>query len=193
MSLANKVDQFYVDADVVHQIAHGDENTTVDTLGGPVPSLAKLTKDLAASFPFLGPRYMYVREEQPPGSSAGAAAQSTEVLRTLNTVVANEIPGASLFANTVTLPAGKYYLRGRSPSGGQGKIASVFGTPFVLYGNCGSNGVNTTDNETVGMVTLNVTTEICLYTKTPASGGTGLGNAKGVYVEIYGQLEIWKL
>lgn len=45
MSLTNKVQQFNNDSDLVHQIANGDESTVVQTLGGPVPSLAKLMKD----------------------------------------------------------------------------------------------------------------------------------------------------
>lgn len=45
MSLANKVQQFIVDSDVAHDIVHGDEQTVVQTEGGPVRSLAKLISD----------------------------------------------------------------------------------------------------------------------------------------------------
>lgn len=45
MSLADKVTQFSNDADLAHQIVHGDANTTVATDGGPVKSFAKLQSD----------------------------------------------------------------------------------------------------------------------------------------------------
>jgi hypothetical protein len=45
MTLANKVTQFIQDADVAHAIVHGDENTVVQTEGGPVRTFAKLLAD----------------------------------------------------------------------------------------------------------------------------------------------------
>lgn len=45
MTLADKVTQFNQDADIAHQIVHGDENTTVTTEGGPVRSFAKVLAD----------------------------------------------------------------------------------------------------------------------------------------------------
>lgn len=196
MTLANKVAQFYVDADVVHDIAHGDENTTVDTLGGPVPSLAKLSKDLAASFPLAGPRYLQVREVQPSGMGATtgtASAPNTPFQRILNTVVSNEIAGASLANNVVTLPPGKYYFRATSPGNAFGRIASISGTPFVLYGKSAmTGGLNACDHETVGMATLAQQTDLAIYSVI-GSSGVGLGGGKVADVQIISELEIWKL
>lgn len=48
MTLANKVQQFITDSDTAHAIVHGDENTTVQTEGGPVRSFAKVLKDISA-------------------------------------------------------------------------------------------------------------------------------------------------
>lgn len=50
MSLINKVDQFNADADIAHQIVHGDKNTIVATQGGPVRSFAKLIDDKDKEF-----------------------------------------------------------------------------------------------------------------------------------------------
>ncbi|RSZ56151.1 hypothetical protein HF313_09780 [Massilia atriviolacea] len=196
MTLANKVAQFYVDADVVHDIAHGDANTTVDTLGGPVPSLAKLTKDLAASFPLAGPRYLQVREVQPSGMGAttGTASEpNTPIQRILNTVVTNEIAGASLANNAITLPPGKYYFRARSPGNAFGRIASMSGTPFVLYGKSAmTGGLNACDHETVGMATLSAQTQVAIYTVI-GEGSVPLGGGKVAEVQVISELEIWKL
>lgn len=46
MALTNKVEQFSIDADLMHQVVHGDNATTVTTEGGPVKSVAKLQKDM---------------------------------------------------------------------------------------------------------------------------------------------------
>lgn len=44
-SLAQKVEQFKQDVDIVHLVTHGDETTTVQTENGPISSLAKLIHD----------------------------------------------------------------------------------------------------------------------------------------------------
>lgn len=44
-SLAQKVDEFKHDVDIVHLITHGDETTVVQTENGPISSLAKLIHD----------------------------------------------------------------------------------------------------------------------------------------------------
>ena len=43
--LQDKVDQFIADEGLNHQYVNGDQNTVVQTIGGPVPSLAKQVKD----------------------------------------------------------------------------------------------------------------------------------------------------
>jgi hypothetical protein len=48
MALTDKVLQFETDADIAHQVVHGDANTTVTTEGGPVRSFAKMLADSAA-------------------------------------------------------------------------------------------------------------------------------------------------
>ncbi|WP_321346595.1 hypothetical protein [Halopseudomonas oceani] len=49
MSLYNNVEQFALDVALAHLIVHGDENTTVETEGGPVDSFAKLIAELRAA------------------------------------------------------------------------------------------------------------------------------------------------
>lgn len=44
-SLAEKVEQFKHDVDIVHLVTHGDKTTTVQTENGPISSLAKLIHD----------------------------------------------------------------------------------------------------------------------------------------------------
>lgn len=45
MTLKSDIDQLAADAALMHQVVHGDQNTTVTTQGGPVRSVAKLIHD----------------------------------------------------------------------------------------------------------------------------------------------------
>ena len=56
-------------------------------------------------------KLIHVREEQTSGTAAAETAglgASAEITRTLNTVVTNEVTGASLSSNRITIPAGTY-------------------------------------------------------------------------------------
>ncbi|AJG18817.1 sialate O-acetylesterase [Cupriavidus basilensis] len=52
--LQDKVDQFIVDEGLNHQYVNGDQNTLVQTAGGPVPSIAKQAKDNDAAINAAG-------------------------------------------------------------------------------------------------------------------------------------------
>ena len=53
---------------------------------------------------------LHVRDEKSTGSAGGDASATTDNVRVLNTVVTNEISGASLGSNRITLPAGTYFI-----------------------------------------------------------------------------------
>lgn len=58
--------------------------------------------------------YTIVRDEQPNGTNAGQGVANTWNVRVLNTLKTN-IPGVSLNANLLTLPAGTYLVEGAVP------------------------------------------------------------------------------
>lgn len=66
-----------------------------------------------------GPVYthptLYVRDEKPAGTMGGVVTNSLWNTRTLNTTKVNTIPGASLTADQVTIPAGTYDIDGSAP------------------------------------------------------------------------------
>ena len=62
----------------------------------------------APGAPRVKPVLLHIRHELASGTDGGAAAATTWNTRTLNTVVTNEIAGASLASNKITLPAGVY-------------------------------------------------------------------------------------
>lgn len=63
-----------------------------------------------------GAEILWVREEQPNNTSSGAFTAGSYVTRVLNTVKLNQISGASLAANQITLPDGTYNIMGRAPA-----------------------------------------------------------------------------
>jgi len=61
-------------------------------------------------------RLLHVEDQKTSGSHGGSSVATTWTTRTLNTVVSNEISGASLSSNQITLPAGKYYFEASAPA-----------------------------------------------------------------------------
>ncbi|MEW6775042.1 MAG: hypothetical protein AB1405_01990 [Bdellovibrionota bacterium] len=61
------------------------------------------------------PQLLHVRHQMTWGTHAGGSTAGSWQTRPLNTVVTNEISGASLASNQMTLPAGTYRARWRCP------------------------------------------------------------------------------
>lgn len=153
------------------------------------------------------PTYLYVREEQPSGTAGGMAQGDTEYQRTLNTVVVNDISGASLTANNITLPPGTYYVHAVAPAtkaSNQSRIVSVSGDAVTLTGPQSGSFIPTGAGSPAfggttvrGNFTLTSETTIKLVTRHGTVGGTpnasDLGAASFKYLEIYSEVEIWKL
>ena len=59
---------------------------------------------------------LHVRDEKTAGTFGGTFTSGAFRTRTLNTVVTNEISGASLASNQITLPAGTYYITACLPA-----------------------------------------------------------------------------
>jgi len=69
----------------------------------------------ANSFVGSALKLLHVRDEKSATTNGGDAAAGTDNIRVLNTVVTNEITGASLASNRITLPAGTYYCDATAP------------------------------------------------------------------------------
>ena len=66
------------------------------------------TSAAIAAIPVVSPTQVFwVQDEKTQGTSGGSSVSGTQV-RTLNTVKLNEITGASLSSNQITIPAGSY-------------------------------------------------------------------------------------
>jgi hypothetical protein len=79
--------------------------------------------------PGMGAAILLVRDEKTAGTGAGSATTGSFITRTLNTVAINEISGASLATNQITLPAGSYEFEAIGTvltSSGQASMAELY-------------------------------------------------------------------
>jgi len=145
---------------------------------------------------------LHVRDEKPFDTPGGASSGSTQT-RTINTVVTNEITGASLSSNQITLPSGTYFIIASAP------CMKTDRNRIILY--------NTTDssNEIVGHSEFNndaddVSIRSWLYERftisaqkvfeikhfiqrSKAENGLGANVSTSGDIEIYTDVKIWKV
>ena len=149
----------------------------------------------------------HIVEEWPTNTAAGTSVALTQNIRALNTVVVNDIIGASLNAGTyqITLPAGEYIVEYASPAYKANAFCSVLyklspDTPSIIAN--GNNAYsNTTDasmaySHGASVFVIGSTTVIQLRTYTESGKTTdGLGlpvNLAGRN-ERYSSIKIWKI
>jgi len=143
---------------------------------------------------------LHVRDEKASGVNAGASVSGNNT-RDLNTVVTNEITGASLSSNQITLPSGTYFIQASAPA------FKPSGHKVILY--------NTTDtsNEVIGLSeysgsgeSVQTTAMLCQrFTITAAKvfelrhqisaakATNGLGVGLTPTINIYANVMIWKV
>lgn len=143
---------------------------------------------------------IHVQDQKPSGTGGGASTAATWHTRTLNTVVSNSIPGASLASNQITLPAGTYDVIAIAPchqgEGHRTAIYNVTASAYVLFGQSArSRSTSSTDGSspstTMGRFTLASTSTIELRHYISLAISSGLGNVSGSgQVEVYGDVFI---
>lgn len=141
---------------------------------------------------------LHVRDEKTSGTSAGASSAATWNTRTLNTVKVNQITGASLASNQVTLPAGTYLIYAHASAQQldrhQLRLRNVTDGSTILAGTSEiANDGDTTGNKSqlMGRFTLAAEKDIELqhYTeKARATDGLGVASSSGE-VEVYA--DVW--
>ncbi|NRB18054.1 MAG: hypothetical protein HRU33_10940 [Rhodobacteraceae bacterium] len=129
---------------------------------------------------------LHVKEQQAGGVDAGGAdATLNWFQRVLNTVMTNTIPGASLSANAVTLPAGTYQVVGSSPfhqtGAGRCRLRDAANTTTYLNGSttraAAGSGIQTA-SLLIGEFTLAASTAVVVegrVSNTVAVDGLGRG------------------
>jgi hypothetical protein len=146
---------------------------------------------------------LHVRDEKSSNTNAGSSTSGSWFARSLNTSVTNEISGASLSSNQITLPSGTYYILASAPSyASDSHIAklrnttdssdTLIGTSEYSY----QSGVTASRSFVIGRFTIAAQKTFELQHRVSYSqAGTGaLGVASNFsVVEVYTDVQIWKV
>ena len=146
---------------------------------------------------------LHVRQEVNAGTDSQTLSNSGANTRILNTVKTNEITGASLSSNEITLPAGTYFCLASAPayltSNHQCRLFNTTDSADVLEGtteHAWNNGYTVTHSFLRGRFTISGTKGFTLrhyvgQTKNDSGGGTSFagGGSKNIYAEVM----IWKV
>lgn len=177
-----------------------DDGTLSLWRGTPATPVSKVTDFDASGNVILKPAYLHVRDEKPSGTASGTPVVGMNI-RTLNTVVTNNIVGAGLAANQITLPAGTYHIEAVSPVYVAGNhrayLYNVTDGVAIALGNGAyggstyavSNQSNVSQDFTIsGTKVLELRHTIGIAT---ATDGLGIKVSDGL-TEVFASVQIWK-
>ena len=143
-----------------------------------------------------------VVHEETSGTSGGTATSGSFQTRTLNTVKTNEITGASLSSNQITLPSGTYFCDAVAPcysiNHHKSLLYNVTDATEVLFGTnsmAHSTYGNVTDSHIYGRFTISASKVFEIRTRVSTSrstNGFGLAHTFGV-TEKFSSVKIWKV
>ncbi len=142
---------------------------------------------------------MIVQDQKSSGTDAGSSVAGNQI-RTLNTVVINEITGASLSANQITLPVGEYLINARCPSykstANKCSLVRVSGDAFTSVIGSSVVGINYSDstiNNARVTVSSGLVFEVHHWIQTVrASNGLGYTTNNG-NIDVYSEVIIKKI
>ena len=170
-------------------ITLGQSGETLNVGTGVVSRLGKFESQL-----------LHVRDEKGQGVAGGTNIGGVNI-RDLNTIKTNEITGASVSSNQITLPAGTYYIDGSAPTYRTGYshvyLYNVTDSANELYGY--NDYANLTDgagrSHVVGRFTISSQKvfELRHYAHTVfATYGLGLFMNYNSLPSIYAEVLIWR-
>ncbi len=175
--------------DAVETIKIKDANVT----------LAKLAPDAMGDF---GHKLLHTQDQRAANTAGGTFTSGAWRTRVLNTVLTNEIAGASLASNQITLPIGTYFLLARAPAHQVNRhkirLYDTTGAAAFLIGSSAfaANGSPfDSDSDCWGRFTVGVESVIELQhisQTTFALVGFGSESNLGV-IEVYSDVLIWKV
>ena len=142
---------------------------------------------------------LHVRDEKSSGTDGGSSVAGTQT-RDLNAVVTNEITGASLSSNEITLPSGTYYIQASAPAVQANRHQAY------LYNNTDSSVevIGTSEYTAAiypanrsfinGRFTISAEKDFIIQHYTFVATSTiGLGHKVQNGTEVYTDVQIWKV
>lgn len=186
-----KIDQDFFDGN----FSSGDFSTSLTVSGVPV--------SISSSGGNPWNQFFHVVDEKAADVDGGTFTSGSWQTRTLNTVLTNEISGASLSSNQITLPAGDYYIEARAPAVfvrlHKAKLRDITaGSDALIGSSChiqNADDSGSTDSVMSGKLTVSSSTTYEVQHRcsdTRVTFGFGIASNFGV-VERYAEVRIWKL
>lgn len=153
--------------------------------------------------------YLNIIDQKAQNTNGGSFTSGAWRTRDLNTVRTNEIAGASLASNTITLPSGKYYVEWACPCSSdnneirhQSRLFNTTDNALIILGSgCHFDNtpglgavLSTTYSFGQGQFTLAATKNVQLQHIISSTENTfGFGEPANLTNEIYSQISIWKV
>jgi hypothetical protein len=151
-------------------------------------------------------RLLHVRDEKAAGTNGGTFTSGAWRTRDLQTEKTNEISGASLASNQITLPIGTYYVEGYAISDGvmynKARLYNTTASADLIIGSNSYNGRAGLDFEgqgetfisgrfTLAAISVLELQHWCYATN--ATYGFGIAQDLDSKVEVYSEVKIWKV
>ena len=151
----------------------------------------------------FGSALLHVRDEKSSGTVGGTFTSGAWQTRTLNTVLTNEISGASLSSNQIILPSGTYYIFAYGNATAVGthktKLRNITDSSDTLIGRSSYANSNFDAGDTgnlIGRFTIAAQKTFEFQHRcenTVATHGFGYINVGFTVVEVYADVHIWKV
>lgn len=152
----------------------------------------------------FGHQLLHLRDLKVSGVSGGTHLNSTWEPRVINTVVTNEIAGASIASNRITLPAGDYWWESEDPTfstGGEDTQSRLYSPSQgeLIHRGTSMSRAGSSDSTIMCLIRGRFSTTLVetfeLQTWSSSSGNsTSLGAAVGSGIgEAYSDIRIWRV
>jgi hypothetical protein len=180
-------------------IAGGDSILIYDDSASALRKMTR-TNFVAGIGGIFESRLFHVRDEKPNNTSGGTFTSGSFQTRTLNTVMTNEITGASLASNQITLPSGTYYIFASANVGTNvqrhtAKLRNTTDSSDTIIGSSEFTSGDSTKSFVIGRFTIASQKvfelqHICSTTGTTDGFGT---NANFSIIQVFADVQIWKV
>lgn len=148
-------------------------------------------------------QYFHAQDQKPQNTVGGTFSTGDWRTRDFNTVLTNEITGASLSTNQITLPAGTYYINAHCMGYGVGlhklKLYNVSDSVDVIVGpqmHSNSTSITGTQAPLFGRFTIGSSKSFELrHYCNVSNASNGFGAAQNIsgYNEVYSDVQIWRI
>jgi len=174
--------------------------TTTNTT--QIATTAFVQQEIASGTDTFSTALLHIQDQQTNGTSGGTFTSGAWRTRTLNTAITNEISGASLSSNQITLPAGTFWIEASAPAVSvqehKAKLVNISDVSDTILGTSAfASNANTgaTCSSVSGRFTIAGAKVFEIqHQGSTTKSTTGFGRPSTFSViEVYSDVKIWKV